>query len=398
MVDSVFYYLPERKTTTLATVGGIDASQTTGIKLTSVANVVTSKPGIIAMNWSNPIDDTKIEYITYTSIDGSQELVGVTRGAEDSTGRIHSNGVTVAFVVSKSHVDEVAKALNGTNSGVTLTSPVINTPTGDVATLTGTQTLTNKILTSPVFNTGVSGTAISTSATLAENSDTILASQKAVKTYVSNNGAPADGWIAATGTWTYASASTITVPSGAASIYQIGDKIKWTQTTVKYGVIVAVADTLLTIAVNTDYTVANAAISANYYSHQANPIGFPSLFAFTSTITGFTTSTTTLYYSLSGRMAYIYMYNFGGTSNASTFNCTQPFIPATFGGQSLYYQAGLGVNDNSAWKVTSGVCGIQISDGLLKFGIDATTFAANAFGGFTASGFKAVQGIVSFPF
>jgi len=34
---------------------------------------------------------------------------------------------------------------------ITLTSPVINTPTGDVATITGTQTLTNKTLTSPTI-------------------------------------------------------------------------------------------------------------------------------------------------------------------------------------------------------------------------------------------------------
>jgi len=94
-----------------------------------------------------------------------------------------------------------------------------------------------------------------------------------------------DGWTPADATWTYASASTITVPSGAASIYQKGDRIKWTQTTVKYGVIVAVADTLLTIAVNTDYTVANAAISANYFSHQANPLGYPTWFSFTPTET-----------------------------------------------------------------------------------------------------------------
>ena len=78
-----------------------------------------------------------------------------------------------------------------------------------------------------------------------------------------------DGWTPADATWTYASASTITVPSGAASIYQKGDRIKWTQTTVKYGVIVAVADTLLTIAPNDTYAVTDAAISANYYSHQA---------------------------------------------------------------------------------------------------------------------------------
>jgi hypothetical protein len=93
-----------------------------------------------------------------------------------------------------------------------------------------------------------------------------------------------DGWTPVTDTWTYASASTITVPSGAASIYQKGDRIKWTQTTVKYGVIVAVADTVLTIAVNTDYVVANAAISAIYYSHQANPLGYPHWFNFTPTL------------------------------------------------------------------------------------------------------------------
>ena len=34
---------------------------------------------------------------------------------------------------------------------LTLTSPVINTPTGDVATITGTQTLTNKTLTTPTI-------------------------------------------------------------------------------------------------------------------------------------------------------------------------------------------------------------------------------------------------------
>ncbi len=35
---------------------------------------------------------------------------------------------------------------------------------------------------------------------------------------------------------------------------------------------------LLTILVNTDYVVTNAAISSNYYSHQLNPIGYPHWF------------------------------------------------------------------------------------------------------------------------
>src|SRR3990167_3778548 len=136
-----------------------------------------------------------------------------------------------------------------------------------------------------IVNADISGSAaiaaskiaIDTDGTLAANSDTVIASQKATKTYADTKGA-ADGWIAATGTWTYASASTITVPSGAASLYRVGDKIKWTQTTVKYGVISAVADTVLTIIVNTDYTVANAAITLNYYSHDENPLGFPNDF------------------------------------------------------------------------------------------------------------------------
>lgn len=119
----------------------------------------------------------------------------------------------------------------------------------------------------------------------------------------------ADGWTPANESWSYASASTITVPSGAASRYAKGDFIKWTQTTVKYGTIVAVADTLLTIAVNTDYTVANAAISANYYCHGGTPIGFPGKFNFAATINyiGGTTDPT------SNTVNYAYYSTFGNT-------------------------------------------------------------------------------------
>lgn len=93
-----------------------------------------------------------------------------------------------------------------------------------------------------------------------------------------------DGWISAGETWTYASASTINVPAGAASKYAKGDKIKLTQTTVKYFSVVAVADTLLTVTGGTGYTVANAAISLNSYSHDDSPVGFPSSFAYTPTL------------------------------------------------------------------------------------------------------------------
>jgi hypothetical protein len=88
-----------------------------------------------------------------------------------------------------------------------------------------------------------------------------------------------DGWVDAAESWAYASATTITVPSGAASKYAKGDKIKITQTTVKYFYIVGVADTTLTITGGADYTLTNAAISANYYSHASSPVGFPDVFS-----------------------------------------------------------------------------------------------------------------------
>lgn len=118
--------------------------------------------------------------------------------------------------------------------------------------------------------------------TMASNLDTKVPTQQSVKAY-SDTKAPksewANGWISAGETWTYASADAptfvITVPSGAASRYSVGMKIKLTQTTVKYFIITAVSDTTITVYGGTDYTLIDAAISANYYSMVKSPQGFP---------------------------------------------------------------------------------------------------------------------------
>lgn len=134
-----------------------------------------------------------------------------------------------------------------------------------------------------------------------------------------------DGWKGITETWTFASASTITVPTGAASRFQKGDYIKWTQTTVKYGVIVAVADTLLTIAVNTDYVVTNAAISAVYISRIANPLGFPDWFSGTPYLSGsggsagaFAMAGAKMGFRISGKIVFFAMY--GVISNKGSWS------------------------------------------------------------------------------
>jgi hypothetical protein len=101
-----------------------------------------------------------------------------------------------------------------------------------------------------------------------------------------------NGWNADANTWTYASASTFTISGDYTAIYTKGTRIKWTQTTVKYGTVVSSSygapNTTVTILVNTNYVVTNAAISANYYSYLAAPLSFPQWFTYTSTGTNIT--------------------------------------------------------------------------------------------------------------
>lgn len=97
-------------------------------------------------------------------------------------------------------------------------------------------------------------------------------------------GIPVDGWIDDTvDTWTYASADaptfTFTVSGDLSEVLTPGTRLKLTQTTVKYFIVTAAVfssgTTTVTIYGGSDYTLANATISANYYSHIKGPAGFP---------------------------------------------------------------------------------------------------------------------------
>ncbi len=109
-----------------------------------------------------------------------------------------------------------------------------------------------------------------------------------LKTYFDGLYPQQDGWIPITGTWTRNDANKINVPSGAASIYNVGDKIRWKQGgAYKYGNIITIADTLLTIAINIDYTVtgsAGDALTDCAYSHAETPLGFPPYFNYAATL------------------------------------------------------------------------------------------------------------------
>ena len=141
----------------------------------------------------------------------------------------------------------------------------------------------------------------------------------------------ADGWILANESWSYASATTITVPSGATSKYAVGDKIKITQTTVKYFYITAVASTTLTVTGGSDYTVANAPITDNYYSRAVSPVGFPQWFNWTPTWGGFSPNpTATCRFNIFGRKVNFYISTTAaGTSSATTTSFTLPIAAST---------------------------------------------------------------------
>lgn len=116
-------------------------------------------------------------------------------------------------------------------------------------------------------------------------------------------------WMPFTYAWVYVSASSFKVAGVDVSAnYQKGDPIRWKQGGgYKYGIVSTSTfstDTTITIAVNTDFTIANAAITDNYLSRMENPVGFPSSFVFTPSLTNVTMgseSTLTGKYEIRGR-------------------------------------------------------------------------------------------------
>lgn len=132
-----------------------------------------------------------------------------------------------------------------------------------------------------------------------------------------------DGWAAGTGTWTYASATTITVPSGATAIYSVGDKLRMTNSGTKYNYVVAVADTLLTVAGN---GVANAAITVPFYSKASSPVGFPPYFAYTPTGIAASNVTLTGRFAIVGRRCFV---DFEATFAGGITFTTMPTLPVS---------------------------------------------------------------------
>lgn len=166
------------------------------------------------------------------------------------------------------------------------------------------------------------------------------------------------GWVEANQSWTYASAYTITVPTGAASKYSVGDKIRFSQHgTIKYFYITVVADTLLTVCAGNVYTVENTAtypITLNYLSHESSPVGFPDVFTLTAPT--WTTSGTafanqpsaTATFKIVGKMCYIYVFGRANATSGGTGQFTLTFTAGQFPTSFKGYTSGVALNMSTA--------------------------------------------------
>lgn len=174
----------------------------------------------------------------------------------------------------------------------------------------------------------------------------------------------ADGWTATNEAWAYASATTITVPTGAATRYAKGMRIRLTQLgSVAYFVVVAVADTLLTITAGTTYTLSNNPISAVSYSHQGSPVGYPVTFGWTPGFTGFSANPTVIaagcWFRVDGNVCtFNFQQNGLGTSNATTFTITGLPVAAATAVTTLLLGAGANNSANLADSVTGALLAV----------------------------------------
>jgi len=269
--------------------------------LTDVAGTITLSnttnmlaPGYIVINRVNSSgtatpDNREVVY--YTGIAGS-DLTGCTRGADGSTARAHADNSIVETMLTAgawNSLTTITSTAIDSNGLIRAIASPISIARVESPFIKSTQVLSSTITITTHLN--VSGASIvgsfpaSDPLTVRNVSVTSIASIARVETPLL---AGWDSWTIISDTWAYASASTFTIAGvDRTGVYTKGTRLRFKQGgAYKYAVVVASAfstNTTVTIAVNTDHTIANAGITDNYISYGASPAGYPTTFAYTAT-------------------------------------------------------------------------------------------------------------------
>lgn len=286
------------------------------------------------------------------------------------------------------------------NTGGTLDAGVLGTPMvrgGTIGTaIIGTSTVQGGTIASPVINV----TSDATGDMYYRNSSGVFsrlamgASGRVITTdgttpsWGTVSGEPADGWTAASGTWSYSSGSVITINTDLSTTFSKGDKLRFVQGgTTEYfyllGFGLASGTTTGTVRGDAGTPVANAAISSPYFSKKESPYAWPDWFNFTTTWGGYanTPAGTTIRYKLSGKMCTFYNIDgASGTSNATTATLTLPVaLGQTYSNMGVVYVADNGSNIASPGHMMGGASSYS-----------GTVYKAWYQGAFTTSGLKNV--------
>lgn len=281
-------------------------------------------------------------------------------------------------------------ATDAMNSGTVSGPSVIDKIYTEIEALQGKVGVTGSAVTTSLDYklSGVTGTDKAMSLTGAE-----VATNKTFTSPIINN--PTwDYWasLPTTNVPTYLSATSLTNPVGIDwTIYlQIGDKIKFTQTTTKYFIVIAVSSTVLTVTGGTDYIVTTpTAISSFRYSKASNPQGFPQWINYTPTPTGFSAVPANAVYRFrvaNGSCDLQVTQATNGTSNATTFTLPLPITCKAVANFRVNVPAI--VVDNAT--VATGHIIISSTD-------SSATIYKSLYGAWTNSGGKAADFTVSYP-